>query len=124
MTGPAAKSSQPTSNWHAFYPSRLKREVGAHAGHFSVLAWGNLGAEMEEDINKPATWPGGVKEITWNDLSRLGVGPDNFLYWDGNRLQTETKLGTFERGLATTVALSSIVLAVIEVARFFGFGQG
>ena len=74
---------------------------------------------MSEDINKPNTWPGGVTEMTIGHMARLGVGQDGFLYWDGKKLQTETRLATFERVLGIAVAVSTLVVASIESIRLY-----
>lgn len=86
--------------------------------------WDQIRREKFSPGEVPENWPPGIKAISSSGLSLLGIGTDGALYWDGVKLQTETKLGKVERLLATTVAISSIVLAAIEVLRFMGYGEG
>ena len=37
-------------------------------------------------------WPTGVAPITWNDIGRLGVGPDARLHSDGEPVVVERRL--------------------------------
>ncbi|MBB3525384.1 hypothetical protein FHX03_004750 [Rhizobium sp. BK456] len=41
----------------------------------------------------PSDWPDGVKPISMQGISLLGIDADNNLYWDGRRLQHITRLG-------------------------------
>jgi hypothetical protein len=50
-----------------------------------------------------------VKDLSFDDLGRLGVGPGHRLYWDGVPLQTEQRLAKFERVLAV-IALVAVII--------------
>ena len=54
-------------------------------------------------------------------LSLLGLDEYNNLYWDGQKIETTklVKLGGIEKLLAIAVAISSIIVAIVEVAKFF-----
>jgi hypothetical protein len=87
--------------------------------------WGEADDPVSGKEHVSSDWPKGVKPISFDAIGRLGFSEhDGQLYWDGRKVQTETKLGWFERGLAVAVAASSIVIALIEAARFSGFGAG
>jgi hypothetical protein len=36
-------------------------------------------------------WPDGVHPISFGEIDRLGVGPDNRLHWDGRQVETRSK---------------------------------
>ncbi|MDW9582673.1 hypothetical protein GOB17_23935 [Sinorhizobium meliloti] len=75
---------------------------------------------MTENPPPPAHWPKGVSGMTWDNMARIGVHEETGdLYWDGKKVSTRAKLETFERVLAFAVATSTVVLALIEGARFY-----
>lgn len=68
----------------------------------------------------PADWPTGVQPISIDGVSLFGVHQTTGeVYWDGHRLETTTRLGTFERIIALLVAASTISMAVFDAIRFF-----
>jgi hypothetical protein len=61
-------------------------------------------------------WPHGVKRLLAADLLKFGRDVDNTLYWDGKKVQTITRLGTFERILAGIVAFLAALAALGTLA--------
>lgn len=69
----------------------------------------------------PPEWPAGVKAISLNGVTLLGVHESTGeLYWDGRALVTERKLASFERGMAFAVTVATVVMAIVEVLRAVG----
>ena len=56
-------------------------------------------------------WPADVKPISVEDLGRLGLNPDNQLFWDGKRIEVRQPLVL--TGLQKTVAVFATVFAVL-----------
>lgn len=68
----------------------------------------------------PPDWPEHVVPISISGVSLFGLHKKTGdLYWDGKKVQTKAKLETFERVLAFAVAASTVILAGIEIARFY-----
>ncbi|MCV3239690.1 hypothetical protein [Mesorhizobium sp. ZC-5] len=84
--------------------------------------WDNIRRHKYAPDETPDYWPEGVKGISQNGLSLLGVHTaTNQLYWDGQPLVTERRLATFERAMALAVTIATVIVAVVEVARTFGW---
>lgn len=65
------------------------------------------------------------KTIGLDQLDRLGVDENNKLYWDGKPLVTEERivLAGWVNAAIVLGAMSTFVLAGIEVLRFCGIGR-
>ncbi|MER9407711.1 hypothetical protein NKI36_27225 [Mesorhizobium caraganae] len=69
----------------------------------------------------PPEWPAGVKAISLNGVSLLGVHESTGeLYWDGQQIVTARRLASFERWMAALVTAASVILAIIETGRAAG----
>lgn len=65
-----------------------------------------------------------IKTITIKQLDRLGIDGQNKLYWDGKPLVTEERI-VLARWVNVSVVIgsaSTLLIAVVEALRFFGFG--
>jgi len=55
--------------------------------------------------------PSNPTSISWNDLGRFSVGPDQRLYWDGAPVKTEQRLTlTFLQKLIAFVTAAVVIL--------------
>ena len=72
-------------------------------------------------------WPPGVGSITWNDIGRLGVGPDNRLYWDGRPVVVERRLVLSlpqpQKIWAAVFAFAALLAAIGTVAQGWAAGH-
>lgn len=60
-----------------------------------------------------------------DDLDRLGIDEENNLYWDKKPLVTEEKI-TLQKWVNFAIVIgagSTLILAIIEVLKFFGYGS-
>jgi len=66
-------------------------------------------------------WPESVRKISQDGLEFVGVGDDGRLYWDGQEVVTSTRieLVSWEWWFAAIGAGSALVIAIIEILRFF-----
>ncbi len=72
----------------------------------------------------PPEWPQGVKAISMNGISLLGIHETTGkLYWDGVEVVTRSKLrlGTFERWIASFAALGTFGTFLVNVGRAKGW---
>jgi hypothetical protein len=53
------------------------------------MDWTHLREKKYSTERPPTDWPTGVRPISLEGLSLLGIGPDNRLYWDGQPLKIE-----------------------------------
>lgn len=69
---------------------------------------------------------GDVTPVTFDDLGRLGVGPNNRLYWDEEPVVTDSELrvGGLLNAAVVVGGLGTGLLAVLSLLRFLGFGAG
>ncbi|WP_297812872.1 hypothetical protein [uncultured Methylophaga sp.] len=66
-----------------------------------------------------------IKSITIDELDHLGIDEDNNLYWHGKPVHIKQKI-ELESWLNIAIisgAISTVVIAIIEVLRFFGYGS-
>ncbi|HEC60432.1 hypothetical protein LCGC14_0581500 [marine sediment metagenome] len=66
-----------------------------------------------------------IKSITIDEVDNLGLDEHNNLYWLGERIHIKKKI-ELEGYLNTAIilgGLSTLVVAIIEVLRFFGYGK-
>lgn len=87
-----------------------------------------MATSWEEDhANRPTPegWPLQVKPVYMDDLDHLGMDKEGNLYWQGKRLKTATTLDltTWQAVLAGAAAIAAVLMALIEVLRFFGIGH-
>lgn len=70
----------------------------------------------------PREWPPGVQPISIDGLGLIGINvTTNQIYWDGQPLVTEKRLNNFERGMALSVTIATVIVAAIEVGRAAGW---
>lgn len=86
------------------------------------LDWNLIRRYQFADANTPPEWPEDVRPISIKGLQLLGIDNKGRLFWDGKQLQTVTRLGLFERILATLVAIGTLSMAIFDILRFFGLG--
>lgn len=69
-------------------------------------------------------WPPGVRSIAIDEMDAFGVDAAGVLYWHGKPVEIThpVTLSKTQSILAIGAALSAIVIALIEVANFFGMG--
>ena len=68
-------------------------------------------AQVAEVGEAPAHWPKGVRPISLEGLSYLGVASDGYLYWDGRPIAVRK---TFElKPLQILYALATLLIASI-----------
>lgn len=85
-----------------------------------AIDWPRIRASKWASEGGPPEWPTGVRPISMDGLTLLGIGPDNRLYFDGQLLELSrtirlswyqgllavmTAAGTFLGGAAAVVAL-------------------
>jgi len=58
-------------------------------------------------------WPEGVRPITWDDTTHLGVGNDGRLYWDGKAVEVARtfRLSFWQVAFAALTVLAAVVAA-------------
>jgi hypothetical protein len=61
--------------------------------------------------HRPA-WPGEVRSIGVEDLGRLGLNPDNELFWDGKRIEVRQTL--------TLTRLQKVLAVIVSVFAILG----
>lgn len=77
----------------------------------------------EQSTNRSPGWPPGVRVISIDEMDRLGIGPDNMLYWDGREIHVEKRLTLewWQTGLATITAFAALAVAIVDVGRSAGW---
>ncbi len=79
-----------------------------------------------------ARWPRGVHKISQIGLDNLGVDNEGRLYWNGQMVKEANPLElTYPQEVSAIIAivsgvvlaLATLVLAVVDTARFFGYGH-
>ena len=75
-------------------------------------------------LAEPAKWPPGVRAIGIKEQDAFGVDAAGVLHWHGKPVEIKhpVTLNTTQSYFAIAAAVSAIVIAVIEVLRFFGRG--
>ncbi len=65
-------------------------------------------------------WPDDVKPITVGDLKRLGLGPDNQLFWDGRAVEIRRKLSlTWPQSILATLAAVATIMTGLNNASVY-----
>ncbi|MDX3926544.1 MAG: hypothetical protein QHC90_12180 [Shinella sp.] len=82
------------------------------------IDWDKIREAHAANADTPAHWPKGVKPISSEGLSLLGIDQDNFLHWDGKRLKKEVHLSWVAKSVGWLVAGSTISMAVVDLLRF------
>jgi hypothetical protein len=61
--------------------------------------------------HKPADWPPDVDPIALEDLGRLGINPQQELFWDGRRVEIRRRLVLtgFQKSIAFIVTICAIL---------------
>ena len=79
-----------------------------------------------------ASWPRGVHKISQIGLDNLGVDNEGRLYWNGQMIKEANPLElTYPQEVSAIIAivsgvvlaLATLVLAVVDTARLFGYGH-
>jgi hypothetical protein len=79
-----------------------------------------------------ASWPRGVHKISQIGLDNLGVDNEGRLYWNGQMIKEANPLElTYPQEVSAIIAIVSgvvlavatLVLAVVDTARLFGYGH-
>lgn len=70
-------------------------------------------------LAKPGEWPPGVRSIAIDEMDAIGVDAAGNLYWHGKPVEIRhpLTLSFWQNALAIGVAVSAILLALIEVVR-------
>lgn len=60
---------------------------------------------------RPKEWPPGVEPISVDDLGRLGIDPENQLFWDGRKIEIRRRLDLTrtQKFLALVVTIFAIL---------------
>ncbi len=81
--------------------------------------WNRMRKQMHTP-EQPSSWPAGVRGISLEGISFLGVHEETSeLYWDGRKIvvQKPITLGLFERVLASLAAASGFGILIVEIGR-------
>lgn len=87
------------------------------------MDWAKI-REVSQTLEEGAPdWPAGVRPISMDGLSLLGIGPDNRLYWDGRQIKVSrtVSLTGYQTLLATLTALGALAGGVAALLPFLGF---
>jgi hypothetical protein len=62
-------------------------------------------------VSRPPGWPAGVEPISLEDLGRLGINPQNELFWDGRTIEIRRRLTFtgFQKAIAFIVTVCAIL---------------
>lgn len=83
-----------------------------------MIDWDEIRKYRHVTDPSPTTWPAGVKAISQQGVSLLGIHESTGeLYWDGQQVVTARRLANFEQRLALAVTIATVVMAVIEIGR-------
>lgn len=74
------------------------------------------------DLGEPADkskWPEGVRAIGIGEMDRLGVGPNDALYWDGRMVEVRKTitLTKVQRTWAAVLAIAGLLAALGAVVQ-------
>lgn len=73
-----------------------------------------------ESGTRPAHWPKEVEELTIAGTGKLGVHKrTGELYWDGEPLQTRSRLHTPERVIAIIATAATVSMAIADLIRLY-----
>jgi hypothetical protein len=71
-----------------------------------------------------SAWPPGVTPIAVGDLKRLGIGPDNQLYWDGQPVEIRRKLAlTWPQSILAALAAVATILSGVNNTAVYLCGR-
>jgi hypothetical protein len=87
-----------------------------------VVDWDNI-REHRMTPDKPDSWPEGVRGISLEGVSLLGIHEKTgALYWDGKEIVVRRafRLGTFERWIAGVAALGAFGTFLVNLVRLLG----
>ena len=81
---------------------------------------------MSEEVGVDASnthWPEKVRPISWDAIGKLGFHQvTGELYWDGKKVETSFGLSRRNEIIAWVVAGATVVMAVVDILRFFRGG--
>ena len=79
------------------------------------------------DSNHTDIWPKNVREITVDELNRLGIHKHTQkLHWDGKEVVTKTviELRLYENVLATLIAAGTVGMFILALGDTLGWWTG
>jgi hypothetical protein len=83
--------------------------------------WQEIRAVRYSTVSPPPEWPVGVRPISIEGLSLLGIDPaTNQLYWDGKQVALRdhvVTLGGFERVLVALAAIGTFGAFIVELGN-------
>jgi hypothetical protein len=87
-----------------------------------AVDWDRIRREATTNVPPPAHWPPGVKPLSFDGGDLLGVGPDNTLYWDGQRLEVArtVSLSWWQTTFAAMTALGTFLAGIAVILPLFG----
>ena len=82
------------------------------------IDWDSVHRNKFADADAPHYWPSDVRPLSIDGTALFGISQrTGSMFWDGRKLVTENRLARQERVIAWIVAVSSGLLAVIEIVR-------
>lgn len=82
------------------------------------LDWEAIRKDVRSRTAGPAGWPAGVKPITMDGLSLIGIDERNRLYWDGKRIATALKLNRLELLLLSVAAIGALLSGLSDALGY------
>jgi len=83
--------------------------------------WHEIRTVRYSPMTPPAEWPDGVRPISIEGVSLLGIDPaTNQLYWDGKQVVLRDRvvtLGGFERVLVALAAIGTFGAFIVELGN-------
>lgn len=86
------------------------------------ISWAEVRKHPFSPGGGPDEWPPDVQPVSMQGLSLLGIDKSFKLYWDGQPLQLASRLAWPERLFAGVGAASGLIIAGVQIAKFFGLG--
>lgn len=89
----------------------------------------NTRKDVDEAFQSDATpdrkWPRGVREITFDETSRLGVDNDGNLYWDGKLIEIRKVIDlNWWQNIIAAATASGVLLSGISALLRLAFERG
>lgn len=87
-----------------------------------MIDWNHIRAHRAS-TESPAGWPVGVRSISLDGVSLLGVHEQtNRLYWDGREIEFKRiELGLYERIIGAVVAIGTFGPFALEIGKRFAW---
>ena len=71
-----------------------------------------------------SSWPKHVKQMGIGSFEHFGIDAENNIYFDGKKVQYESRLALPERIMASAAAAATVVVAFVEIGRSAGWWGG